>query len=51
MTPSLLSILARFGGDPKQARDYCTVMALMYSDLTEEYNGYAEQLDEVYSCT
>ncbi len=45
MNPSLLSILARFNGDPKQARDYCTIMALTYPALTEEYQGYAQMLD------
>jgi hypothetical protein len=41
MMPSLLAILARFNGDPKQARDYCAVMALTYPVLAEEYSMYA----------
>jgi hypothetical protein len=45
MMPSLLAILSRFHGDPKQARDYCTIMALTYPDLAEEYQWYAHALD------
>jgi hypothetical protein len=44
MMPSLLAILARFNGDPKQARDYCTIMALTYPSLAEEYQGHAQAL-------
>ncbi len=48
MRPSLLSILARFNGDPKQARDYCTIMALTYPSLAEEYQGYVYALEEEF---
>jgi hypothetical protein len=48
MTPSLLAILARFDGDPKQARDYCAIMALTYPALAEEYQGYAYALEEEF---
>jgi hypothetical protein len=44
MLPSLLAILSRFKGDPKQARDYCTLMALTYPVLAEEYDMYANAL-------
>ena len=44
MMPSLLAILARFNGDPKQARDYCAIMALTYPGLAEEYDMYANAL-------
>ena len=42
---SIAAVLSRFGGDPKQARDYCTIMALTYPHLAEEYNEHVRALD------
>jgi hypothetical protein len=45
MTPSTYQILfGRFGGNRKEAIDYCIHISVIFPDLEKEYWGYAEAI-------